>query len=176
MTVPLPPQRRGAPDCGVKPAALSTATRLLLRAAPVAPAAPPTYSYNPAGKSDPFLPFIETDLAVKKEKEKKAKEEELKKKVRSAKRPISPLQQARSGSSASSGSPVTTRERMAIVEDGVAKKYYPLFVGTYIGPNEGRVVSILPDRVIVEEPVRSPAGEGQKMQIRRMTIMLHKEE
>ena len=44
---------------------------------------------------------------------------------------------------------------MAIVEDGVAKKYYPLFVGTYIGLNGGRVAAILPDRVMVEERVRN---------------------
>ena len=66
---------------------------------------------------------------------------------------------------------------MAIVEDGVAKKYYPLFVGTYIGLNGGRVVSILPDRVIVEEPFqKTRRRRRKKAQIRRMTIMLHKEE
>ncbi len=51
---------------------------------------------------------------------------------------------------------------MAIVEDGVAKKYYPLSVGTYIGLNGGRVVSILPDRLIVEEPFQEEPGKGQK--------------
>jgi len=62
---------------------------------------------------------------------------------------------------------------VAIVEDRVAKKYYPLFVGTYIGLNEGRVAAILPDRVIVEEKAEKQA---KKAKIRRMTVMLHKEE
>ncbi|OGP89976.1 MAG: hypothetical protein A2031_06560 [Deltaproteobacteria bacterium RBG_19FT_COMBO_43_11] len=40
--------------------------------------------------------------------------------------------------------------RVAIVED-VAKKFYPLFKGTFIGLKNGRVVEIMSDRVIVEE-------------------------
>src|SRR4030043_500243 len=40
--------------------------------------------------------------------------------------------------------------RVAIVED-TAKKFYPLFKGTYIGLKNGRVVEIMADRVIVEE-------------------------
>ena len=38
--------------------------------------------------------------------------------------------------------------------------------------NEGRIVSILPDRVIVEEKM---AIEGKKTQTRRVTLVLHKE-
>ncbi len=53
----------------------------------VTPAAPPTYSYSPAGKTDPFVPFVEIDLAAKKAKEKKAKEEALKKRAAASKRP-----------------------------------------------------------------------------------------
>ena len=68
------------------------------------------------------------------------------------------------------------KRRTAIVEDGTAKKIYPLFVGTYIGPNEGRVAEILPDRVIVEERVEDQTKKGKKAQIRRITMMLHKEE
>ena len=65
---------------------------------------------------------------------------------------------------------------MAIVEDGAAKKYYPLFVGTHIGPNGGRIVAIQPDRVIVEEPLPVATEKGKKGQTRRFTVMLHKEE
>ena len=126
------------------------------------PAAPPTYSYSPAGKTDPFLPFVEIDLAVKKEKEKKAKEEELKKRAAASKRPISPLQQAEIGQFRLVGIAGDDQRRMAIVEDGVAKKFYPLFVGTYIGPNGGRIVSILPDRLIVEEPFQEASDKVQK--------------
>jgi type IV pilus assembly protein PilP len=142
----------------------------------VAPAAPPSYSYNPAGKADPFLPFVEIDLAAKKEKEKKAKEEALKKRAALSRHPISPLQQAEIGQFRLVGIAGDDRRRVAIVEDGVAKKFYPLFVGTYIGPNGGRIVSILPDRLIVEEPSQETSSKGKKVQTRRMTVMLHKEE
>jgi Tfp pilus assembly protein PilP len=68
------------------------------------------------------------------------------------------------------------RRRTAVVEDGIAKKFYALFIGTYIGPNEGRVVEILPDRVIVEERIEDPNPKVKKAQIKRSTMMLRKEE
>ena len=46
------------------------------------------YIYLPAGKPDPFKPFMETDLVLKKKKE-----ENLLKKTVAKGRPISPLQQ-----------------------------------------------------------------------------------
>ncbi len=142
----------------------------------VVPAAPPTYRYSPAGKTDPFVPFVEIDLAAKKAKEKKAKEEALKKRTAVSKRPISPLQQAEIGQFRLVGIAGDDKQRMAIVEDGVAKKYYPISVGTYIGLNGGRIISILPDRLIVEEPLQEESARGKKVQTRRMTVMLHKEE
>ncbi len=82
----------GAPNVAAGPAAPAIPPPAV---APVPP--PQTYRYNPAGKTDPFMPFVEIDLAVKKEKEKKAREEELKKQAVGMKRPISPLQQAEIG-------------------------------------------------------------------------------
>jgi len=167
VTVPPPAAAPAAPQTAVvAPAAPQTTV--------ITPAAPQTYNYNPTGKPDPFLPFVETDLAVKKEKEKKAKEEELKKKVRSSKRPISPLQMAEIKQFRLVGIAGDDKGRMAIVEDTTVKKYYPLFVGTNIGPNEGRVASILSDRLIVEEPIpEAQPGKAQKKQNRTITIMLH---
>jgi Tfp pilus assembly protein PilP len=49
-------------------------------------------------------------------------------------------------------------------------------VGTVIGPNEGKVVEILPDRVIVEERIEDANPKAKKAQVRRMTMMLRKEE
>jgi Tfp pilus assembly protein PilP len=146
--------------------------------APAAPqAAPQAYSYNPAGKPDPFLPFVETDPVVKKEKEKKAKEEELRKKALSSKRPISPLQMAEIKQFRLVGIAGDDKVRMAIVEDTAIKKFYPLFVGTNIGPSGGRVLSIQNDRLIVEEPIpQAEPGQAQKKQTRTITIMLHKED
>jgi type IV pilus assembly protein PilP len=148
------------------------------------PEAPSAYRYNPAGKSDPFLPFVEIDLAVKKEKEKRLlKEDELKKKAAVAAaagspgRPISPLQQAAIAQFRLVGIAGDAQKRIAIVEDGVAKRFYPLFVGTYIGPNGGRIVSILPDRLIVEERFQEEQShKAQKVQTRRITVMLRKED
>jgi type IV pilus assembly protein PilP len=166
------------PPAVVKPAAPQTS--VATPAAPqtaVAPAAPQTYSYNPAGKPDPFLPFVETDPVVKKEKEKKAKEEELRKKALSSKRPISPLQMAEVKQFRLVGIAGDDKVRMAIVEDTAIKKFYPLFVGTNIGPNGGRVLSIQNDRLIVEEPTpQAEPGQAQKKQTRTITIMLHKED
>jgi len=133
-----------------------------------APPAAPTYQYHAAGKPDPFKPFMETDPALKKKME-----EEQKKKAALQERPISPLQQAELGQFRLVGIAGDRARQTAIVEDGVAKKYYPLFVGTYIGMNGGRVAAILPDRVVVEEKAEKQA---KKAQIRRVTVMLHKEE
>jgi Tfp pilus assembly protein PilP len=136
-----------------------------------APSPLPAYSYQAAGKADPFVPFIELDLALKKQKE-----AELKKRDAVKKLPVSPLQQAEIGQFRLVGIAGDDQRRMAIVEDGVAKKYYPLFVGTYIGPNGGRVASILLDRVIVEERLQDQTKKVRKAEIRRIPIMLHKEE
>ena len=137
-----------------------------LPAAALPPA--PTYEYNAAGKPDPFKPFMETEPALKTKKE-----EDLGKKTSAQSGSISPLQRAELGQFRLAGTAGDQNRRVAIVEDGVAKKYYPLFVGTYIGLNGGRVAAILPDRVIVEEKAEKQA---KKAKIRRMTVMLHKEE
>jgi type IV pilus assembly protein PilP len=150
--------------------AVPSTTQAVKAVSTVAPAA---YVYRAAGKPDPFRPFIELDLALQKKKL-----EEQSKKASLKERPVSPLQQEdlwnfrllgiageREGAAAT-----------AIVEDGTRKKYYPLFVGTYIGLNRGRVASILPDRVIVEEPTGAPAKRGGKTPLRRINLMLHKDQ
>ena len=127
----------------------------------------PTYEYNAAGKPDPFKPFMETEPVLKK------KEENLIKKTVGKGGPISPIQQVDIEQLRLVGIAGDQNRCVAIVEDGVAKKYYPLFVGTYIGLNGGRVAAILPDRVIVEEPAEKQAKK--KAKLRRVTVMLHKE-
>ena len=128
----------------------------------------PAYEYNAAGKPDPFKPFMETDPVLKKKME-----EERKKRPALKERPISPLQQADIGQFRLLGIAGDLNRCVAIVGDGTTKKFYPLFVGTYIGLNGGRVAAILPDRVVVEEKTEKQA---KKAQIRRTTVMLHKEE
>jgi len=143
-------------------------------AKPALPVAPQTSSatvYHPVGKPDPFYPFIETDMALQKKQE-----EGLKKKAAMQGRPISPLQQSEIGQFRLVGIAGDDKRRTAVVEDGTVKKFYPLFVGTIIGPNEGRVVEILPDRVILEERIEDPNPKAKKAQVRRTTMMLRKEE
>jgi type IV pilus assembly protein PilP len=140
-----------------------------LPAAALPPA--PTYEYNATGKPDPFKPFIETDLALKKKME-----EDLIKKTAAKGRPISPLQQMEIEQLHLAGIAGGDQGRTAIVEDGVSKKHYPLFVGTYIGMNGGRIVSIRPDRVIIEERLPGQSKKVKKAKVKRITVMLHKED
>jgi type IV pilus assembly protein PilP len=119
----------------------------------------PPYKYNPAGKADPFKPFIERELA---EKQRMAKAKPL---------PISPLQRAGIDQFRLVGISGDEKVRKAIVQDARGK-VYPLFIGTYIGLNNGRVVEILADRVIVEEKFKARAG---KTKANRIAIKLRTE-
>ena len=103
-----------------------------------------SYNYNPVGKPDPFRPFVEIDIAAIKAAEKKGKDD---KKDMSS---IFPLQRVATEKFRVVGIAGDQLRRVAIVEDA-AKKFYPLFKGTYIGLKNGRVVEIMADRVIVEE-------------------------
>lgn len=107
----------------------------------VNPSAADTYSYNPSGKPDPFRPFIVIETTPK------PKQETAVKKKRTS---IFPLQRAETTSYKVVGIVGNEDHRVAIAEDS-AKKFYPLLIGTRIGLNDGRVVEILADRVIVEE-------------------------
>jgi type IV pilus assembly protein PilP len=62
--------------------------------------------------------------------------------------------------------------KIAMVTD-VKGKFYPIFVGTYIGLHNGRVVEILQDRVIVEETIKA---EAKHAKTKRVAIKLRKEE
>ena len=159
--VPTPPPGALAGGSAVPLAKPPTAVALL-------PA--PGYDYNAARKADPFKPFMETEPAPKTKKT-----EDLKKKTDALSASISPLQRLDIGQFRLVGIAGDQKRCVAIVEDGVAKRYYPLFVGTFIGLNGGRVAAILPDRVIVEERAGQQTKK-EKAKIRRVTVMLHKEE
>lgn len=163
--------RQGVPTPPLAAQASGSAVPLAkpLPAAVLPPAS--TYVYNTAGKADPFKPFMETEPVPKAKKT-----EELKKKTDVQSAPISPLQRMEIGQFRLVGIAGDQKRCVAIVEDGVAKRYYPLFVGTFIGLNGGRVAAILPDRVIVEEKTAEQAKKGKIEKIRRVTVMLHKEE
>jgi type IV pilus assembly protein PilP len=118
----------------------------------------PAYKYNPIGKPDPFKPFIEQELSPKK-------------KTESRTLPISPLQREGIEQFRLVGVSGDDHHRIAIVQD-VKGKAYPIFLGTYIGKNSGRVVEILPDRIIVEEKGKAE----DKAKTKRLTIKLRKDE
>jgi len=109
---------------------------------------PVGYAYHPAGKPDPFVPFVEKELSQKKLK--------AIKKVK----PLSifPLQRAGVGEFKLVGIAGTDQGRTAVVTNARGN-YFPLSVGTVIGLNGGQVTEILEDRVIVEE--RVAAGKRQ---------------
>jgi type IV pilus assembly protein PilP len=173
---PAPPTAAAKPAAAPVPGAAQPGTPQVPAGAKQDPAKVPEKTavkdYRIVGKNDPFKPFMETDLAVKLKKE-----EELKKRVAlKVGRPISPLQQSDIMKFRLVGIAGDRNRRTAVVEDAVAKKFYPLMVGTYIGQNDGRVSAILDDRVIVEERIEDPDGQqAKKAKIRRVTVMLHKE-
>lgn len=121
---------------------------------------PTVYKYNPVGKPDPFKPFIDEEITTKKKLE-KAKA-----------LPISPLQREGIDQFKLVGIAGDEYSRKAIVQD-LKGKFYPIYVGTYIGLNGGRVVQILADQVVVEEKFKTEARKRTKTQ--RITIKLHKE-
>jgi Tfp pilus assembly protein PilP len=141
-------------------------------AATTVPAPPPPadYVYQSSGKQDPFKPFLDTDQALQKKKQ-----DEQKKTAAAKARPISPLQQAEMAQFRLLGIAGDGSRRTAMVEDRSTKKFYPLSVGTYIGPNEGRVAEILADRVVVEERVETQDNKSKRVQMRRIPLLLHPE-
>ncbi len=121
-----------------------------------------TYRYVPAGKPDPFKPFVEVSKPL----------EVKRKSARVKTGPISPLQNLPLGQFSLVGIAMGRDNRVAMMEDKIAKKFYPVVPGTYIGQNDGRVSEILSDRIIVEEKVREGRG---KVKAKRIPILLHKD-
>ena len=129
------------------------------------------YHYSPEGKSDPFKPFMETDVSLIKKKE-----GALKPKKAKPDKAISPLQKADIDRFQLVGIAIDKNEKTAIVEDKSAKKHYPVFVGTTIGLNGGRVTEILADKFIVEEIIESDNKKTTKKHVKRIEVYLHKEQ
>jgi len=124
------------------------------------PAIPQAYHYSPVKKPDPFRSFLDREAAEKKKMAAKL-----------TPIPQSPLQRADVDQYKLRGIAGDEGRRSAIVEDANGR-FYPLFRGTVVGNNNGKVVEILPDRVIVEEKVKTRAGQSQ---VKRITMRLHRE-
>jgi len=114
------------------------------------------YSYNPAGKPDPFRPFIQLISA----------------KGGSKTGPLTPLQKYDISQLRLVAIISNPGGNIALVED-VAGKGYFLKKGTWIGKNDGKVTQILKDKVIVEEVYQDIFGQTKTNEV---SLFLHKVE
>jgi type IV pilus assembly protein PilP len=116
--------------------------------------AEPEYQYNPAGKPDPFKPFIQLTP------------------VRDLTRttPLTPLQKYDISQLKLVAIMSTPEGNVALVEDSAGKGYF-VKKGTEIGKNDGKVTKILRDRVIVEELYSDVWGQVKKSEV---SLFLHK--
>ena len=114
------------------------------------------YSYNPAGKPDPFKPFIQLISA----------------KGGSKTGPLTPLQKYDISQLRLVAIIASPGGDIALVED-VAGKGYFLKKGTWIGKNDGKVTKILKDKVIVEEVYQDIFGQTKTNEV---SLFLHKVE
>jgi type IV pilus assembly protein PilP len=123
----------------------------------------PDYRYEPKGKIDPFKPFVRLELPTP------SKPGQEKKRLTGH---LTPLQRVSLDKVRVTGIAGSSSKRVAMVEDGGGKGYI-VYVGTLIGSNDGKVIQILPDRVIVEEKLGESKGKEKS---HRMALKLHKEE
>jgi type IV pilus assembly protein PilP len=125
----------------------------------------PDYRYDPKGKIDPFKPFVRLELPTP------GKKGPEKKKLMGH---LTPLQRVALDKVRVTGIAGSSSKRVAMVEDGGGGgKGYLVYLGTLIGENGGKVIQILPDRVIVEEKLGESKGKEKS---HRVALKLHKEE
>lgn len=106
------------------------------------------YSYNPAGKPDPFRPFIQLTPA---------------KRV-SGHLPLTPLQKFEVSQLKLVAIISTPEGNIALVEDATGKGYF-LKKGTLVGKNDGKVTKIFRDKVIIEEVYQDVLGQTKTNEI-----------
>ena len=125
-------------------------------------APPVSYSFDPAGKPDPFRPFVEKDLLLKKKAETVATVS------------IFPLQKLGLDQFNLIGIVGDADRRLAIVEtkDSRGSRFYTLALGTVLGLNNGKVVEIRNDLIVVEEATTLRTGK----KINRIIKKLRKDE
>jgi type IV pilus assembly protein PilP len=110
------------------------------------------YTYRPAGKPDPFKPFIQ--LTPLKEH---------------SKVPLTPLQKYEISQLKLVAIIALPEGNIALVEDSAGKGYF-LKKGTGIGNNDGKVTKILKDKVIVEETYQDIFGQPKTHEV---SLILH---
>jgi type IV pilus assembly protein PilP len=104
----------------------------------------PEYSYEPAGKTDPFKPFLQVSSA--------------RGSLRNT--PLTPLEKYEISQLKLVAIISTPEGNVALIEDSAGKGYF-LKKGTGIGKNEGKVTKILKDKVIIEETYQDVFGQNK---------------
>ena len=115
------------------------------------------YGYNPAGKPDPFKPFIQ--LTSAKETSRGGRLTPLQKYDISQLKLVAIIT-------------IPKGNNVALVEDSAGKGYF-LKKGTVIGKNDGKVKSILKDKVIIEEVYQDIFGQTK---VNEISLFLHRPE
>ncbi len=123
-----------------------------------------TYRYNPEGKPDPFKPFIE--IVEEEKKVEKAPQPEEQKDVMA----LPPLQRFDTEEFRLTGIVLAGEKRIAMVETPDGKRYI-LRKGVRIGINNGTVMEILSDSVVVLEEIKDFEGN---IQTERVILTLRK--
>jgi len=149
-TVPLPPPKGGASKVAAQKA---EAAKVEVKKEPEKKDEP-EYIYNPAGKPDPFKPFIQ--LAP------------IKGVVRTV--PLTPLQKYDISQLKLVAVISTPEGNIALVEDSSGRGYF-VKRGTEIGKNDGKVTRILKDRIVIEEIYPDVWGQSKKSEV---YLFLHK--
>jgi len=113
----------------------------------------PEYTYNPVGKPDPFKPFIQL---TPQRGQKSAY--------------LTPLQKFEVSQLKLVAVITIPEGNIALVEDSLGKGYF-LRKGTVVGKNDGKVKTILIDRVIIEEVFQDIFGQTKMNQV---SLFLHR--
>ena len=122
-------------------------------------------SYDPAGRVDPFEPLFKEEPKVK------ATASAIPAgKIRKPRPPLTPLEKVDLSQLELKAVLRTPRGNKALVEESSGKGYI-IKKGTYIGTRSGTVVSILKDRVIIEEEFEDALG---KVTIQEKELKLQK--
>jgi type IV pilus assembly protein PilP len=116
----------------------------------------PEFTYNPAGKPDPFKPFIQLTPT----------------KVGAKGVPLTPLQRYETTQLKLVAIIATREGNVAMVEDSAGKGFF-LKKGTAIGMSDGKVTQILKDRVVIQEFVQDVSGQTKQNEV---LLYLHRTE
>jgi type IV pilus assembly protein PilP len=114
------------------------------------------YAYNPAGKPDPFKPFIQLTP--------------IRESLRNA--PMTPLQRYEVSQLKLVAIIATPEGNIALVEDSTGKGFF-LKKGTLIGKSDGKVTKILKNKVVIEELYQDVLGQTK---LNEVSINLHQVE